>query len=297
MDKNRLYEICDCAAKYFNYLLYHTDGKALSYLKAKRGFSEETIQDFQLGYAPNEEERLVRYLRKQGYSNDEMVAANLAVLDSSGYLISRFRDRVMVPICDDTGRVIAFGGRLLGEKSKWNPKYLNSSDTDIFKKSDHLFSFHRAKESHYPYFILCEGYMDVISMVSAGFDNAVASLGTSLTESQILLLQGATDCVIIAYDADEPGQAAADKAVLALLQAGLCVKVLQLPSQNGKLAAKDPDEFIQAFGADAFEKVLDQSVDDVSFRLMRFQQTNDIKTPSGALKALAQSVQLFTAQQ
>lgn len=297
----RLYAINKCTAEYFHYLLHQPDGAdAKRYLYETRQLSDETVRAYCLGYAPNDKKRLLYYLRKKGFSEEEMIAANLAVKTESGEVIARFRNRVMFPITDACSRIIAFGGRLMSnEKSKWAPKYLNTSDTEIFRKSSILFSFDRAARSKFRYVLLCEGYMDVISLYSAGFDNAVASLGTALTEEQIVLLRGITDSVVIAYDADEPGQTAADKAVYALSQVGLIVRILQVPKANGSSepVAKDPDEFIHRFGRDAFLSLIENASDEFSFRMRRLQVNNDVSTEFGALNALNESIRLITMQQ
>ena len=257
--RGRILEINRKAALFFHRCLFSPQGKAgLAYFE-KRRLSPRTITHFGLGYAPDSWNTLTDYLRAQGYRDEELVAAALAGRSrQTGRCYDLFRNRVMFPIIDLRGNVIAFGGRVLDDSK---PKYLNSNDTPAFQKSRCLFALNFAKSSRADHLILCEGYMDAIALHQAGFDNAVATLGTSLTPEQSRLMARYTKEVIVSYDSDEPGRNAARRAIGLLTPAGLNVRVLHIEG------GKDPDEFIKTYGADRFRLMLEKSGNHIEYRL------------------------------
>ena len=279
--RNRVFEANRTAARFYFDALYSQSGRAgLDYFRS-RGLSDRTIRRFGLGFADDDWTSLCKYMRSKGFKDSELVAANLAVQRKNGNgIYDRFTNRVMFPIIDLRGNVIAFGGRIMTDEK---PKYLNTSDTPVFKKSANLFSLNNAKNSGTRTLILCEGYMDVISVNQAGFANAVATLGTALTSEQAVLMKRYADEVIICYDADEAGQKATARAIPILRNAGLLIRVLNIP--NGK----DPDEFIRSHGADgpaAFKAVIEKSGNDVEYRLQKLRLANNIETTDGKVAYL-----------
>lgn len=243
--KSTLLEINKEAARYFYAQLKSEHGKAgYTYLKERR-LSDETIQAFGLGYSNKYSDDLYRYLRTKGYSEDLIRQAGLINTDEKHGIYDKFWNRVMFPIMDVNSRVIGFGGRVMGEGK---PKYLNSPETLIFDKSRNLYGLSRARSSRKSYFLLCEGYMDVISLHQAGFTNAVASLGTALTAGHASLIKRYVKDVYLTYDSDEAGTKAALRAVPILRDAGISAKVIRMEPY------KDPDEFIKNLGADEFEQ-------------------------------------------
>ena len=274
------------AAAFYYYQLRAPGGKAaLSYFE-KRGLSEETIKKFGLGYAPRSGSPLYAYLKKKGYSDELLDQSKLLKIDSRGAW-DRFFNRAMFPIMDIHKRVIAFGGRVMGEGE---PKYLNSPESDIFDKSRNLYALYLAKSSRRPYFLLCEGYMDVISLHQAGFDCAVASLGTSLTSGHASLLKRYNREVIITYDSDGAGVRAALRAIPILKEAGIPVKVLDMSPY------KDPDEFINALGPEEYQKRIDSAVNAFFFENDVAWKAVDKRDPeqiSGFQKELAAKIASF----
>lgn len=246
------------AARFFYAQLYSPQGvQALEYFQ-KRRLSRKTMNNFGLGYAPDSFHALLDAMTQKGFTREELEAAGLITRGENGTYFDKFRNRVMFPIIDIRGDVIAFGGRVMDDSK---PKYLNSPETIVFNKRRNLFAMNRAKKTKSEYFLLAEGYMDVIALHQAGFDSAVASLGTSLTEEQARLLSRHTKTVIVCYDADTAGQSAAQRAIDILKKTGIRVKILKIPG------AKDPDEFIKAKGPDAFRKLIEQSDNDVRYRI------------------------------
>ena len=250
-DRNRMFKMNRDAALYFNKRLYDDTPEAkaaLEYFTVKRGLSGAVIKHFGLGFAPNSFDAFSKYMLSRGYTYDELVAGFLCGKNEErGTYYDAFRNRVMFPIIDVAGNVIAFGGRVMDDSK---PKYKNSSDTPVFKKSKNLFALNFAKAACQESLILCEGYMDVIAMHSAGFTNAVATLGTAITAEQARMMSRYTKKVIISYDADEAGQKAADRAIRILGEVGMDVTILKVPG------AKDPDEYIKTYGADKFSELL-----------------------------------------
>ncbi|MGM9639586.1 MAG: DNA primase [Butyricicoccaceae bacterium] len=256
--RERLYALNKDAARFYHSCLMEPEGRrALEYLQG-RGLSRRTIVSFGLGYAPADWDRLSRAMLDKGYTKYEIESAWLARKNKSGGIYDAFRDRVMFPIIDIRGNVIAFGGRVMEGDG---PKYLNSGDTPVFSKSRNLFAMNLAKKSKAGRLILAEGYMDVIALHQAGFDYAVASLGTALTAEQTRLMSRYAKEAVICYDSDAAGQRAAQKAIDLLNRAGMEVKVLRIPD------AKDPDEFIKKNGSEAFALLLDKPQSDSEYRL------------------------------
>ena len=279
--RKRIYEMNLAAARFFRECLvdpqYGSEG--LRYLTEERGLSMATIRRFGLGFAPDHWWLLSNYLKKQGFREEELIAGFLAKRsEKSGKIFDLFRNRVMFPVIDTTGNVVAFGGRVMDDSK---PKYLNSSDTPAFKKSRHLFALNFARKHTEERLILCEGYMDVIALHAAGFENAVATLGTAITSEQARIFAKYTKQVIICYDSDTAGQTAASKAMRLLESVGVDVRVLKLEG------AKDPDEYIKHFGADAFRRVLDGSLTGFDFRLGSILGQYNLAVPDEKIKASA----------
>ena len=286
--RTRIYEANREAARFFYGKLMSKEGaEGLRYLRS-RGLADSTIRHFGLGFAPDERFSLGNHLRSRGFSEAEMIAANLVFKSRSGNsVLDRFYNRVIFPIIDVRGNVIAFGGRIMSDQK---PKYLNTSDTPVFNKSANLFSLNNAKNSKSDSLILCEGYMDVISLNQAGFTNAVATLGTALTSDQASLMKRYCKEVILCYDADEAGQKATARAINILRGVGLPVKVISIPD------GKDPDEFIRRHGDKghaAFQNVLDSSGNDMDYRLQKLKTNFDMDSPQGKLDYLNEGVKLL----
>ncbi|MGI6118170.1 MAG: DNA primase [Bilifractor sp.] len=272
------------AAKYYYAKLRSRSGTdGMRYLK-NRELSDETIRKFGLGFSGRTGNELYRYLRSRGYSDDLLNASGLFRFDERRGVSDKFWNRVMFPIMDARSRVIGFGGRVMGDGE---PKYLNSPETEIFDKSRNLYGLFLARKSRKKYMILCEGYMDVISMHQAGFDNAVASLGTSLTAGHCSLLKRYTDLVLLLYDSDEAGIRAALRAAPMLREAGITSKVVHLDPH------KDPDEFIKAEGSEAFQERLDQAENSFLFTIHMLERNYDMADPQGKsefLRAAAREI-------
>ena len=270
--KSSLLAIQKQAAKFYYYQLRTEGGKqGLAYLK-DRGLSDETIRQFGLGYAGKYSDTLYHYLKNQNISDELLRESGLFNVDEKRGMYDKFWNRVIFPIMDVGGRVIGFGGRVMGDGK---PKYLNSPETRIFDKSRNLYGLNAARTSRKKYMLVCEGYMDVISMHQAGFTNAVASLGTALTSQHALLLKRYTDEVILTYDSDEAGVKAALRAIPMLREAGITTKVLNLKP------CKDPDELIKTLGAEAFEERISQAENSFLFEIRILQGQYDLKDPDG----------------
>ncbi len=289
-DRNRLYEMNRDAARYFHACLRADNPDAhaaLDYLTKKRGLSVATVTHFGLGYAPASFDLFVKHMRDKGYTEDELITGVLCGRSQkTGKLFSLFRNRVMFPIIDLTGNIIAFGGRVMDDSK---PKYYNSSDSPIFKKSKNLFALNFARTSCAEQLILCEGYMDVIALHAAGFENAVATLGTALTEEQARMMTRYTKKVIISYDMDEAGRRAAERAVRMFGDVGLEVKLLKLQD------AKDPDEFIKKFGPDRFRRVLEESRTKFEYNFESILSRYNLFEPQEKIKALAALCELVSS--
>ena len=257
-EKAKLREMNKLSANYFYYLLHSKRGeKGLAYLK-NRGITDETIKRFGLGYADIYNDDLYRFLKSKGYSDEDLKDSALVTIDERRGGSDKFWNRVMFPIMDVNNRVIGFGGRVMGDGS---PKYLNSKETKLFDKSRNLYGLNFARSSRKKEIILCEGYMDVISMHQAGFTNAVAALGTAFTSGHGTLLKRYTENVILSFDSDDAGQRAILRAIPILKEAGLTVRVLDLTPY------KDPDEFIKGLGKDALDERIKKAISSFMFQV------------------------------
>ena len=284
--KARTYEINREAAKFFfKYLLSGPDKRGLEYFK-ERKLTPQTIKKYGLGYAPDDWHVLRDHLRSLGYRDEELITADVCKYSDRG-AYDNFRGRVMFPIIDLRGNVIAFGGRIIGDKK--GPKYVNTADTPVFKKSRNLFSLNHAKNSSSKRLILAEGYMDVISINQAGFENVVATLGTALTPEQARLMSQYASEIIISYDSDEAGQTATRRAINLLSAAGLKTKILKIPD------AKDPDEYIKKFGSTRFRLLLDGADDAVSFELEKCKAGLDLNAENDKYTYLKKAVSVLAS--
>ncbi len=268
------------AAKFYRTMLFDEEmgSPGRAYFQS-RGLSSATVKHFGLGYAPPSGNRTMRHLKSLGFGEEEIRQAYFCGKSERGYY-DYFRGRVMFPIIDVSGNVIAFGGRVLDDSK---PKYLNTSDTAAFKKSRNLFALNYAKSHCEDGFILCEGYMDVIALHAAGFQNAIATLGTAITSDQARLLKKYAGKVLISYDSDEAGQKAANRAISLLEEAGLEARVIRIPD------AKDPDEFIKKFGADKFREVLSGSRSKFEYLLDNIRARHDLELPEEKVKAVKEA--------
>ncbi len=279
MSRNRVYDMNREAAKFFRACLYDPryGSEAMAYLKEKRKLSDAVIKHFGLGYSPNDFGVLTKHMRGLGFTEEELTKGFLCGKSpKNGKLYDYFRNRVMFPIIDVSGNIIGFGGRVMDGSE---PKYLNTSDTPGFKKSKNLFALNYAKNFCEGQLLLCEGYMDVIAMHEAGFQNAVASLGTALTPEQARMMTKYTKKVVICYDSDGAGQKAADRSIRILSEVGLEVRVLKMQG------AKDPDEFIKKFGADRMKLALDESRTWFDFKLNGVLVKYDLASAGDRVKA------------
>lgn len=271
-EKAELLEINKQAAQYFYYQLRTDKGqRGYEYLK-NRGLSEETMRKFGLGYSDKFSDGLYRFLKSKGYQDERLRESGLFNVDERHGMYDKFWNRVIFPIMDVNNRVIGFGGRVMGDAK---PKYLNSPETKIFDKSRNLYGLNIARTTRRKYLILCEGYMDVIAMHQAGFNNAVASLGTALTSGHASLLKRYTQEVLLLYDSDEAGIRAALRGIPILREAGVNSRVVSLKPY------KDPDEFIKNMGPEAFEKRLDEAKDSFLFRVSVAEDEFPMEEPQG----------------
>lgn len=270
--KALLLEINKKAAQYFYYQLRREGGKSAYQYLTGRGLSEETIKKFGLGYSDKYSDDLYKYMKAKGYSDELLRESGLFNADERRGMYDKFWNRVIFPIMDVNNRVIGFGGRVMGDGK---PKYLNSPETKIFDKSRNLYGLNVARTTRKNYLILCEGYMDVISMHQAGFTNAVASLGTALTSGHASLLKRYTQEVFLLYDSDEAGIRASLRAIPILREAGVNAKVVSLKPY------KDPDEFIKNMGSEALEERLLNASDSFLFRVHTGEAEADMETPQG----------------
>lgn len=285
--RKRMYEINKEAARFFNSCLYTDEGKeGLEYFKM-RGYKKSTITRFGLGFAPNKWDGLLRFMRQKGYSYEELYEANLAnksEKDGKIRYYDSFRNRVMVPIIDARGNVVAFGGRVLDDSK---PKYINSSDTLVYKKSLGVFGLNFAKNSKESSLILVEGYMDAISLHQAGFDNVIACLGTALTSEMAHLLSRYCDEIVLSYDADEAGQKATARAIGIFNSIGMKLKVIHLSG------GKDPDEILRKYGPERFRSLIEGAANDIEFALLRLKGEYDLSTSDGKMKFLEKAAEIL----
>ena len=286
--QERLWAMHKEAARFFHSRLYAPIGaNALQYATG-RGMPKSILIKFGIGYAPDSWTDLVDYLRSKNYTDQELRDSGLVtVSQKNGNLFDRFRDRLMFPIIDVRGNVIGFGGRIMNSSDKSAAKYLNSPETLIFNKRKNLFALNLAKKSRLGYLILVEGYMDAIALHQYGFDCAVASLGTALTEDGANLLSRYTEQVVLIYDGDEAGQNATQRAIPILEKAGLQVKVLKMRD------AKDPDEYLKKFGADRFRILLEESANRVEYQLNAILKKYDLRDDEQKVQYLQESAGLI----
>ena len=279
-----LLEINKLAAGYFYYQLRRESGRQAHEYLTGRGLSEETIRKFGLGYSDKYSDDLYKYLKSKNYSDELLRDSGLFNVDERRGMYDKFWNRVIFPIMDVNNRVIGFGGRVMGDGK---PKYLNSPETTIFDKSRNLYGLNVARTTRKNYLILCEGYMDVISMHQAGFTNAVASLGTALTSGHASLLKRYTQEVLLLYDSDDAGVRAALRAIPILREAGVSSRVVNLKPH------KDPDEFIKALGAEEFEKRLEQAMDSFMFRIHMAEREFPMEEPQGQNRFFERCAQML----
>ena len=276
--KKRVLEMNLDAARFFRQCLFDEKlgGAGMKYLREERKLDMSTIKHFGLGFAPNDFFTLTRHMKSLGYSEDELNFAFLCGKSQKGNYYDYFRNRVIFPIIDTSGGIIGFGGRVMDDSK---PKYLNTSDTSAFKKSRNLFALNYAKNKCEEQLILCEGYMDVIALHAAGFESAVATLGTALTEEQARVMARYTKKVVIAYDSDEAGRTASNRASAILASAGLEVRMLNMSG------AKDPDEYIKKFGRIRFEGLINNSVSEFDYKRDAILSSFDTDIPEQKIKA------------
>ncbi len=289
VDKTRLYKMNVDAARYFHQRLFDKtpDAQAaLHYFLEKRKLDMATIKHFGLGYAPNSFDGFAKYMKGLGYHEDELFECSLLGKTDKGKYYDFFRNRVIFPIIDPAGNVIAFGGRVMDDSK---PKYRNSSDTPVFKKLRNLFALNFARKTCEERLILCEGYMDVIALHAAGFNNAVATLGTAINDEQARLISRYTKHVIICYDADEAGQKAAARALRILSEVGVVVSVLRIPG------AKDPDEYIKEFGKEKFASLIEGSLSKFEYNMSVILSRYDINDNQGRIDATKELVALIAS--
>lgn len=282
--RRRCFEANREAARFFCSALTKDAGKpARDYLE-KRRLSPGIIKSFGLGYAPDTWDALTKYLRNKGFSEAELLSFDLSKRNRSGSLRDTFRNRLMIPIIDLRGNVVAFGGRVLDETK---PKYINTSDTVVYKKGQGIYALNFAKNNKDRKLILCEGYMDVISMHEAGFPNAVAALGTAFTTEQVNLLARYCDEIYLSFDSDEAGQRATARAIRMLENSPMKVRILELSG------GKDPDEIIKTEGRGAMQKFLSEAPNETEFRLKQTQKKYDVSTEDGKVSFLKAAAEIL----
>ena len=291
-EQERLIALCKDAARFFHERLKGEEGaRARAYLIG-RGLDWSTVQRFGIGYAPDDWQRLSDEMERRGYTRAELLAADLAVnreKNGKTNFYDKFRDRVMFPLIDVRGNVIAFSGRVLDGERK--PKYMNSGETLIFQKRKFLYAMNLVKKSKQGRIILCEGPLDVIACHQFGFDCAVASQGTALTEEQVNIISKYTDQVIMTYDSDSAGQNATQRAINLFAKAGVRVKILRL---NG---AKDPDEYLRKYGADSFAVLLQESENQADYRLLTLQSQFDLSVDEQRVEFSQKAAELISTFQ
>ena len=281
--QERLWALMKEAGRFFNEQLYAPAGQQCREYIQSRGLSKAIVTRFGMGFAPDSWNALINAMKKKGYTEQELIDADL-VGQKNGRIYDRFRNRLMFPIIDVRGNVIGFGGRVLDDSK---PKYLNTSETLIFNKRKNLFGLNFAKKSKLGYLILVEGNIDVVALHQYGFDNAIASLGTSLTEEHAVLLSRYTEQVVLTYDSDEAGQRAAQRAIPMLEKVGIHVKVLKM------VDAKDPDEFLKKFGADRFKLLLEGSANRVEYQLNAIRSKYDLRLDDQKIAYVHEAAELI----
>ncbi|WP_419510172.1 DNA primase [Candidatus Allofournierella excrementavium] len=287
--RSRVLAINKEAARFFYEQLNaeNDDARAARAYWRGRGLSDSTIRRFGLGFSPNDFGALRRHLRTRGYTEEEMLASGFQKRSEKGNVYDVFRGRVMTPIFDLRGNVIAFGGRVLGDEK---PKYINSPETLVYKKSKAMFALNIAKKSASRRYILCEGYMDVISLHQAGFDTAVAACGTALTQDQVRLLGEYADEVVLCYDSDEAGQKATARSLGLFAESPVKVSVLNIPG------AKDPDEFIKKYGRERFEVLLNGTSNAIEYKLAKVREKYDLARPADRVEYIKDAIRLLAGR-
>lgn len=287
--KKKIYDINRDTARFFHSFLMSPGGKwALDYLTG-RGLTVKTIKHFGLGAAPDSWDALIHHLKEKGYTESDMLAANVIGKSSRGGIYDRFRKRVMFPIINIRGNIVAFSGRAMPGEDKQGGKYVNTSDTPVYKKSENLFGINFAKSVCSERVILVEGNMDVISLHQAGFENTVAPLGTAFTTEQANLLSRYTKEIVLMLDADAAGQKAVRRASGLLENTGLSVRVVVVPD------GKDPDEYIKKNGKERFAALLEGAVSDMEYKLLTAAKDIDLNSEDGRLKYLAAAAEIIAA--
>ena len=282
--RKRMLALNKDAALFFREKLFSAEGEKAREYVSNRRLTSATVNNFGIGYAPDDWNSLTKAMREKGYSEEELLSADLCRKGRNGGIYDTFRDRLMFPVISVRKEVLGFSGRALNPDAR--AKYMNSSDTPVYKKSRQLFALNLAKNSRCGYIILAEGNIDVASLHQAGFDSAVASLGTALTPEQARLIAGYTNEVIIAYDSDEAGVKAAQRAITILEKLDIKVRVLQMEG------AKDPDEYIKIKGADAFRNLIESSEDQIEFRLSRINSKFDLSRDEDRVAYIKEAVAL-----
>ncbi|MBQ9940271.1 MAG: DNA primase [Clostridia bacterium] len=284
VDRKRIFELNKKAARYFyDALLKPENAHALKYI-TDRGLTPRTIKHFGIGYADTSFDSLSGYLKSQGYSDEELKEAFLCGINKYNKPFDMFRGRIMFPIIDVSGEVVAFGGRIIGDGM---PKYLNSSDTPVFNKRRNLYALNYAKATTDSSLILCEGYMDVVALHQAGFYNAVATLGTAITPEQARVMARYANKIYICYDSDAAGRKATDKAIALLSEAGLSVKVITVKN------AKDPDEYIKKFGKASFSSLINGSEGRIEFKFRTLMGNYNLDVPEEKLDFVNKSCEML----
>ena len=287
--KNTVYDINRETARFFHNYMMSPEGKwALDYYM-QRGLSLSTIKHFGLGAAPDSWDSLIKHLKSKGFSVQDMLTANVIGKSQKGTFYDRFRKRVMFPIINIRGNVIGFSGRAMPGEDKQGGKYVNTSDTPVYKKSDNLFGINYAKNHCSERIILVEGNMDVIALHQAGFENVVAPLGTALTSEQVNLISRYTKEIVLMLDADTAGQKAIKRASQLLENTGLSVRVVLIPD------GKDPDEYIKKNGPDRFRALLEGAVSDIEYNLLMAAQDINLDSDDGRLKYLSAAAEVIAA--
>lgn len=287
--KKKIYDINRDTARFFHSFLMSPGGKlALDYLTG-RGLTVKTIKHFGLGAAPDSWDALIHHLKEKGYTESDMLAANVISKNERGGFYDRFRKRVMFPIINIRGNIVAFSGRAMPGEDKQSGKYVNTADTPVYKKSENLFGINFAKSVCSERVILVEGNMDVISLHQAGFENTVAPLGTAFTTEQVNLLSRYTKEIVLMLDADAAGQKAVRRASGLLENTGLSVRVVVIPD------GKDPDEYIKKNGKERFAALLEGAVSDMEYKLLTAAKDIDLNSEDGRLKYLAAAAEIIAA--
>ena len=292
----RMLELNRDAARFFYRLLGADEGRAVREYLERRRISPKIARRFGMGAAADAWDVLLNEMTKQGYSKADLLDAGLVVNNKKGGLYDKFRSRLMLPVIDVRGDVVGFGSRVL---DKSEPKYMNSPDTPVYNKRRILYGLNLAKKTKRPNLILCEGNLDVVTLHQAGFDNAVASMGTALTEEQVRLLSRYTKELVLCYDNDGAGKTATERALGLLHNADFTVRVLQLPRRldNGEYVKQDPDDFIKYQGPDAFERLLSGSETGMDFRMEQIAQKYDLKSEEGRLAYSTEAGALIASMQ